>query len=366
MNNSPETLVINGEQLHLNDLSAWRRQHPDSEMQQLADFLEEWYGSAPYIRLHTSGSTGTPKDILAERQHLRASAETTCRFFHLKEGQTALLCLPMRYIAAKMMVVRALTNGLRLRMVAPCSTPLREPETVVDFAPITPMQAARTLSEPDGLQQLNRARTILLGGGFTDPHLEEALQPARAQIYASYGMTETYSHIALRKVNGPDRSACYTPLPGVTLSLSSSGTLCITAPHLGVHNLCTNDLAELHEDGTFRILGRRDGIINSGGIKIPAEEVEQRLRAAGIPDLIVAGVPHPQLGECVALLWEGPREKEQILHAAISKLDKYHRPKICRWTEQIPRTATGKIDRARSREMLLKSSDSPGQGKEKA
>ncbi len=343
--------------------NAWR--HAGGLLAELADFLDEWDAPSPTLELQTSGSTGQPTVLHAAKSAMRASAEMSCHAFGLQEGDTALLCLPLRYIAGKMMVVRALVAGLQLAVVNPCADPLSSRElneyfqpdgASLDFAPLVPMQALRSLASEEGTARLARIRHLLLGGGFVEPALEEALQHIpTCSAYASYGMTETLSHIALRRLNGAKRSPLYTPLPGVEVSLSPGGTLCICAPHLGISHLETNDLAELHADGRFRILGRRDAVINSGGIKIQAEEVERHLHTATGLTLLAVPCPHAELGCCVALLWEGGAESaatdEARLRAACETLPRYHRPRLMQRVEQLPRTATGKLARAACREL---------------
>ncbi len=332
---------------------------------ELADFLDEWDAPSPFMELRTSGSTGSPTVLQAPKSAMRASAGMSCHAFGLHEGDTALLCLPLRYIAGKMMVVRALVAGLRLAVVEPCADPLSCPALQealeregcrLDFAPLVPMQAIRGLEGAGGAERLARVRTLLLGGGFIPPKLEEALQHRPScRAYASYGMTETLSHIALRRLNGSERQSFYTPLPGVEVSISPGGTLCIRAPRLGIEHLETNDLAQPAPGGGFTILGRRDAVINSGGIKIQAEELEQRLHAATGLTLIAVPRTHAELGDCVALLWEGAAENAEgdarRLRAACEALPRYHRPRLVQRVEQLPRTDTGKIARAACREL---------------
>ncbi len=340
-----ESLSINGANITPDTLPQWR-EGKRGIAADLADFLGSWYSATPGMELHTSGSTGKPAIIQAAKDAMRASARLSCDIFGLHSGSSSLLCLPLRYIAGKMMVVRALVSGCNLVLREPGSTPLADLSEPVDFAPLVPMQAATTLQQPDGRTQLARARTILLGGGFIDTALNAALQDIPSRIYASYGMTETLSHIALRRVNGAEKSDWYTPLPGVATELSTEGTLIISAQHLNIHKLATNDLAELAEDGKFRILGRRDAVINSGGVKIQAEEVEQALRAATGLTLLVLPVPDAVLGQKVALLWEGPLNAGTVLRQAIANLPPYHRPRIIRHLPELHRTATGKLNRA--------------------
>lgn len=346
-----EQLHINGEAINADTLSSWRVGKTGIAAE-LADFLNEWLSPESTITLHTSGSTGKPKLMRASKDAMRASAKLSCEIFQLKNESKVLLCLPLRYIAGKMMVVRALVSGAELVLQEPCSTPLEKLIEPVDFAPLVPMQAATTLQQPNGKEQLERARCILLGGGFINTSLEEELQHVNSRIYASYGMTETLSHIALRYVNGPERSEWYTPLRGIHIRLTPESTLSISAPHLGITQLTTNDIAELNPDGRFRICGRKDAVINSGGIKIQAEDVEQALTAATNLALIVVPAPDAVLGQCVAILWEGPLSAEAQLREAISALPAYHRPRIIRHASSLPRTATGKLSRSEAAALI--------------
>lgn len=343
--------------LHLNSrhcisaasLSTWR-EGQSGIAAELADFLAAWYSSTPTMRLHTSGSTGEPSALEVSREAMRASARLSCEFFGLGATSSALLCLPLRYIAGQMMVVRALVSGLQLHLQEPAGQlPPALPQ--LDFAPLVPFQAARTLAQPGGRKILSRIRTLLLGGGFVNYSLEEALQEHPGRVFASYGMTETLSHIALRELNGPRRSPFFTPLPGISVSLSPEGTLCLTAPHLGIEYLCTRDVAELQPDGRFRILGRLDAVINSGGIKIQAEDIERHIQAAAGVECLALPLPHPELGQCVALLWEGEQSQESSLLQAIRSLPRYHRPQHMQHA-RLPRTASGKPARAQALRLL--------------
>ena len=346
-----EQITINGEKIDSLTLPNWRKGRSGIAAE-LADFLLLWFSESPYIPLQTSGSTGSPTLLHGDKSAMRASARLSCEIFGISEQSRVLLSLPLRYIAGKMIVVRALVSGANLLLKEPGSTPLAELTEDVDFVPLVPMQAATTLRQPDGVAQLARARCILLGGGFIDSTLTRELQQVPSRIYASYGMTETYSHIALRRVNGPERSDWYHPLPGVQIKLSPQGTLCLSAPHLGIQELITNDLAECDEEGNFRILGRSDSVINSGGIKLQAEQIEQQLTAATGLTLLLLPQPDPILGQCAVLLWEGKQNERQQLLSAIAELPLYCRPRLILHTPELPRTATGKLNRAAARALL--------------
>lgn len=348
----PPAIRIDGCTITPDSLPAWHRNQTGIHAE-LGRFLDEWWSPEPTLRLQTSGSTGKPTEIQANKAAMRASAAATCHFFSLSAEHSALLCLPMQYIAGKMMVVRALECGLNLITTEPSSTPLDSLQQSVDFVPMVPMQVASTLAQPGGASQLARVRTLLLGGGFVDTALEAQLQNQPCRVFCSYGMTETLSHIALRAINGPGRSELYTPLPGVRLRIGPAGTLQLSVPYLGIDSLCTNDLAEINPDGRFRILGRADAVINSGGIKIQAEELERILHQQTGLRVLALPHPHPRLGQCVALLWEGPAEAESALRAACAALPRYHQPHLIYHT-RLPLTESGKPARARAAELLTK------------
>jgi len=316
-----------------------------------AVFFSEWHNEKrPYITVRTSGSTGTPKPFSARKEFMVQSAHTTCEFFKLKWNDLALLCLPMQYIAGKMMVVRGMISSLRLIIQEPSGHPLKEESRELDFAAMTPMQVYNSLQSPTERERLKKIKKLLIGGSAIDPEMEKELRPFPGEIYASYGMTETLSHIALRRINGPEASDYYTPFKSVKLSLSEEGTLVIDAPLVCEEILITNDLAEIREDGTFRIMGRKDNVINSGSIKIQIEELENKLRSIISANFVITSVPHPQLGEAVALLIEEDTNDRTL---SFDSLPVYQRPKFILRTSHIPLTGNGKIDRSACKNLAI-------------
>ncbi len=269
----------------------------------LEAFLAEWHDPSPFLEVRTSGSTGTPKRIRVRKERMLNSARLTCDYLGLGRGDKALLCMPLRYIAGKMMVVRSLCAGLDLVAREPSGHPLagwegRPPR----FAAMIPLQVYDTLRVPEERRLLERIGILIIGGGAIDEALERELRPMPNAIYSTYGMTETLSHVALRRLNGPEASPYYRPLPSVTLSLSAENTLVIDAPLVCDGPLVTNDIARLLPDGSFAIIGRKDNVINSGGVKIQIEEVEERLRPHLAGDFAVTSVPDGKFGEAVTLL----------------------------------------------------------------
>lgn len=314
----------------------------------LDEFLAEWQDGSPTVRVKTSGSTGEPKPMDVEKTRMRASARTTCDFLGLREGDSALLCLPLDYIAGKMMVVRALERGLRLICQEPSSHPMRGLTEPPDFAAVTPMQVWETLRDERDRETLFDIGNVIIGGGAVDPDMANGLQRARGAVWSTYGMTETLSHIALRRVNGPAASEWYTPFDGVGLSLTDDGRLVIDAPSVSPRRLTTNDIAQLRTGPggktQFRILGRADNVICSGGIKIQAEEVERMLDGKiGVP-YMVTWRQDPKLGQAVTLVMEGG-DADAAKEACEATLPKYWRPKTIEVVESLPRTETGKVKR---------------------
>lgn len=313
-------------------------------------FGTEWHKDNPYLSVQTSGSTGTPKSFSARKEFMMQSARMTCDFFRIKNGDNILLCLPMEYIAGKMMVVRSLISGLTLYVRDPSGHPLKEEAKYATFAAMTPMQVYNSLQVPEERKRLRKIKKLLIGGGPLDPMLEKELRKFPREIYMGYGMTETLSHIALRRINGPEASDYYTPFPTVKLSLSDEGTLVIDAPLVCEEILTTNDRAEIRPDGTFRILGRKDNVINSGGVKIQIEELEDKLRSIISTNFVITSVPDPQFGEAVVLLIE---EKPDGKPLSLDSLPPYQRPKAVLRTDAIPLTGNGKIDRSACRRLAM-------------
>jgi len=320
----------------------------------LNEFLAEWQNDSPTVLVHTSGSTGKPKPLLVEKRRMEASARITCQFLGLKEGDTALLCMPLDYIAGKMMVVRALTCGLRLISVEPKGCP--EWDGPVDFAAMVPLQVWNLLQQaPQRLQQI---RHLIIGGGAINEELAAALQDLSHAVWSTYGMTETLSHIALRRLNGPERSDWYTPFEGVDVSLNEEDCLVIHAPAVHDGPLVTNDIAELSTANCqlstvncqlstqkFRILGRKDNVICSGGIKIQIEKVERLLHPHLHEPYMITKTPDTKLGEQVVLLTES-HDIPTIQGICRQVLPKYWQPRMYLSVDQIPITETGKPARA--------------------
>ena len=324
-------------------------------MMTLEQFLQEWHNGDERLLVHTSGSTDAPKPLWVSKRRMEASARITCAFLGLHQGDTALLCMPLDYIAGKMMVVRSLVWGLRLLAVEPSGHPLSAnnaknwPTDGIDFAAMVPMQVYNSLRVADECRRLRSIRHLIIGGGAIDEALEAELKTLPGAVWSTYGMTETLSHIALRRLNGSDASAWYTPFDGVALSLTADGCLKIDAPHVCEQPLVTRDRAELAEPDErgrrrFRILGRMDNVICSGGLKIQAEEVERALRPFVHVPFMITRCKDEKFGEAVVLLAEKVEEWDASRLQSLCRkhLPRYWMPRHFVLVDQLPLTETGK------------------------
>ncbi|MGM0377019.1 MAG: AMP-binding protein, partial [Bacteroidota bacterium] len=305
-------------------------------------FIEEWLEPSEYIRIPTSGSTGTPKMMRVSKRAMLRSAFNTIAFFKLHPGHSALLCLSCKFIAGKMMVVRALAGGLHLITAPVSGHPLQNSGKPVDFAAMTPLQMSNELQQPNNFFP----SIVILGGSPVSRQLSKDLQDCPSRIWETYGMTETLSHVALRPVNGPDASGFFQPLKEVRLSLDERHCLVIEAEGITTRPVVTNDMAELHENGRFRIKGRIDNIINTGGIKVVPEEIEKTIAPYMPAPFFVSSVSHPVLGQELVIITEKEiPEEEKFLEKLKKILPSYHAPRRILVKTPLPRTETGKIIR---------------------
>ncbi|MCX6216050.1 AMP-binding protein [Spirosoma sp.] len=345
---------------------SWPTAQTPYEEEALA-FCQSWLQGQQRFTLYTSGSTGTPKPIELTRAQMQASAQLTGQTLGLQTGDRALVCLNIRYVAGIMMLVRGLELGLPLTIIEPSANPLLDFTPAIDtfaFTALVPLQVQTILEQkPEKTQLLDGMKAILIGGAATSPALEKQLSAIKAPIYATYGMTETVSHIALRRLNGPDASELFTALIGVQLGTDARGCLYITSAATNFDLIQTNDVVELLPDaGTgntqFRLLGRADRIINSGGVKIQPEQVEQLIskqltlesvsNSVLIPRFFVTGLPDKRLGQRVVVVCEQvaieSQQWEKIQKIIREKLGAYAVPKDILPVARFLETPTGKID----------------------
>ena len=361
------------------------------------DFLQEWNSPSETLLVHTSGSTGKPKPMWVEKQRMLNSAHITCDFLGLRPGDSALLCMSLDYIAGKMMVVRSVERKLRLFSVKPSGHPLSDEsmakmvgldfdaienglpkecsfeecsvakDFLFDFVAMVPMQVYNSLKVPWERERLSRIKHLIIGGGAIDDALAAELRRLPGAVWSTYGMTETLSHIALHRLNGEEASEWYQPFDCVGVSLNGEGCLVIDAPLVCSEPLVTNDIAEIKQQEAssvasscseasssskvsfphvlFRIKGRKDNVICSGGIKIQIEEVEDLLRRHLNAPFVLAKKKDEKFGEIAVLVTESS-DLEGVEAICRQVLPKYWVPRQYLHFDQLPMTETGKPKRA--------------------
>jgi len=315
----------------------------------MARFLEEWLNFNDTISVATSGSTGTPKEISLSKQHMINSAMATGAYFKVGVGTRALLCLSANYIAGKMMLVRAMVLGWDLHVVAPEKDALTEYDNPYDFVAMVPYQLKHSIDA------LDKVKKLIVGGGAISSELETQLHDKSTEVFATYGMTETITHVAVRRVNGFARSEVFSALPDVKFSLDDRGCLVIEAPKVSNGLVVTNDLVELHSSVSFEWLGRFDNVINSGGFKIKPEVIEAALSAYIKVPFIITSEKDDALGERLILIIENASNGPAVDYSeAFTALPSHERPKKIYTLSEFPYTNTGKIKRSEVLQILLR------------
>lgn len=302
----------------------------------IGKFLLEWLNKESFVFVHTSGSTGKPKQIVLEKSAMIASAKATGTFFNLQPTTSTLLCLSADYIAGKMMLVRAMTLGLHLDTTEPNINPLSNKK--YDFVAMVPMQVANSL------EKLHLVETLLIGGTKVSYQLAENILKTKCQAFESYGMTETISHIAIKQIGEKE----FTVLPNVSISLDERNCLVIEAFELSKDKIITNDIVEILNETQFVLKGRIDNVINSGGVKIFPEEVEEKLSKYISTLFFIASLPDEKFGEKVILVIEGT--SFDVDSSIFSDLSKYQIPKEIVFIDEFVVTETNKINRKKTLE----------------
>lgn len=312
----------------------------------LDEFVSDWQSDSPTLLVHTSGSTGKPKPMLVEKRRMEASARITCGFLGLQAGDTALLCMPLDFIAGKMVVVRSLVWGLRLVAVEPSGHPLKGLTESPTFAAMVPMQVYNSLKVEEERRLLRGITHLIIGGGAVNSDMAEELRGFPNAVWSTYGMTETLSHIALRRLSGAEASEWYEPFDGVGVTTNADGCLVIDAPAVCAQPLVTNDIAEIAADGRrFRIRGRRDNVVCSGGLKLQIEEMEARLQPHLNVPYMISKRPDDKFGEAVVLL-AVTDDMESVREVCRKHMPRYEQPRYFLAVSELPMTPTGKPARA--------------------
>jgi len=309
-------------------------------------FVKEIFNDQNFIIAHTSGSTGTPKEIKILKKYLINSAKNTIDYFNLVPKTTALLNLSSDFIAGKMMWVRALIGGWYLDVISPENKAIAKQlqNKKYDFGAMVPLQAYENIG------YLNHISQLIIGGGSVSDELLQKLQKLSNKCFATYGMTETVTHIAVKLLNGSDANNSYQVLKDIKIDIDSRNCLIIDAPKLSDKKVITNDLVTLVDNNHFVWLGRFDNIINSGGVKIIPEQVEKKLSGIINTPFFISSFPDQKLGEKLVIFIEG---KEKPI--SFENLNRFEKPKQVIFIEQFDRTNSGKIIRKQIQTNYLKS-----------
>jgi O-succinylbenzoic acid--CoA ligase len=314
-------------------------------------FCKSWLNEQSNFTIHTSGSTGSPKEIILKREAMEASARMTIQALSLKSTDTSLVCLDTKYIAGQMMLVRSLLLGMNIIAVEPTANPLALINQKVNFTALVPYQLESVLEQSPS--KLDQVRCAIIGGAVLSNSQKEKLGKSKCAFYATYGMTETISHIALQKLNGEGSQDYFTALENIRLRLDERGCLCIKAGHLD-NEIITNDLVELIDSKKFKWLGRIDNVINSSGIKIIPEKLEaifeKIFESIKLTNrFFIAALPDEKLGQRAVIICEGfplsSYVQQLIIEEAGKVLGKYELPKEFKFVEKFTETVTGKINR---------------------
>lgn len=335
-----EIMVIDFNNLNINQLY-----YKTEFEEKVKNFIEEWFSDSVMVKVQTSGSTGIPKVFDIEKKKMISSAEMTCNFLNLQENASALICLPIEYISGKMMVVRSIVRKLKLVVVDPSAKPLEKLTEEIDFCAMTPLQVENSLDK------LNLIKNLIIGGAAVSESLKNKitdtlkLSNSQTQIFETYGMSETLSHIALKKIF-PQPEEYFTIFENITISKDKRGCLKIFAPNLNNEVLQTNDLVEIKNENQFKFLGRIDNVINSAGAKIFPEQLEVLVKKKIPNEAVFLGINDESLGQKLILIIEGEETKDIVNEISEIKFEKnFHKPKEIIFIEKISRTPNGKINR---------------------
>ncbi len=337
--------------------------NPQSEFEKKTlAFVQEFLSVSPTVSVQTSGSTGKPKIFDIEKSKMISSAGMTCDFLDLKEGNTALLCLPVEYISGKMMIVRSIERKLKLYIEEPSLSPLKNLDHEIDFCAMTPLQVEHSLDK------IHWIKKLIIGGAAVSESLKKKvlkklqsftsnIQHPTSNIFETYGMSETLSHIALKEIY-PHEQEYFQLFEGIEINQDERGCLTINAPKLNAEILHTNDIVEikpLSSGKEFRFLGRADHIINSGGAKIFPEQLERIVKKEIPNEAIFLGIPDEKFGQQLVLALEG--DYSVSCHDRISSISyekSFQKPKEIFFVQEFPRTPNGKVNRHELLSLVLK------------
>jgi o-succinylbenzoate---CoA ligase len=356
-----DSIKINSREVLIADIVTELAEAKSPFEQDTFTFIKDWFHAVEEFGLQTSGSTGAPKKMQVARWQMEASARATIDALGLRPGMVALICLDTRYVAGKMMLVRCFVGDMRIVAVEPSANPLAAlDDQAIDFAALVPYQLHQTLT--NARERLDQIGKVIVGGAPVSGEILRSLDSLRSCIILTYGMTETLSHIALQRLNGPSKNDRFNTLPGVRITKDGRGCLEIETPWLP-EPVLTNDLIEMTSDASFRWLGRIDTVINTGGVKVSPELVEKHLESLKSQlnlhgRLVISSLPDPLLGEKVICVVEEQGNaigrKNSLLTAFSVGLSRYERPRDILFIFPFPETPSGKVDRLKIKALASK------------
>ena len=355
-----ESLWINGIEYDLQNFSKNKKgvYSLNAFERDVISFILDWKEGKSSFDFQTSGTTGQLKTITLSRNQMIASAGMTREYLDIYKGGSVFLCLEPKYIAGTMMLVRAILWNCNLHAFTPSSNPLEKLSDQAQFslAAFVPMQLNEILSIPESATKLNNIRHVLIGGAPLPDRILNVIQSFNCSMYLTFGMTETVSHFAIRKLNGLERSEYFNVLKGIDISTDDRGCLTVSGSITNNETIFTNDLVEIIGHDKFKWLGRIDHVINSGGIKINIDLLERKIKkifnSVEIPNgFYLEGIKDRKYGNKLILIFEIGNTDKSVLRKIkllLDQLSKYEAPKEIRIIEKLVLTKTGKIDRTKS------------------
>jgi len=358
-----KSLSLNGTKRSLQGWRAFAQQQLQEgygihDIEEILEFVVDWSNRKEWIEARTSGSTGRPKNIKIKKEQILASAERTLESLELKAGDSALLCLPNRFIGGKMMIARSIIGELELHITENTATPQLPSGIDISFAAVVPYQMSSISKDADATKNWKKVKKIIVGGGHVDDALEAKLRSWPNEIYESFGMTETISHVALRKISGTKEREPFVVLDTIDVELDDRGCLIIHSEALPTNPTITNDIVQMVDKRSFHWMGRADNLINSGGVKIIPEVIEKLAKPMLNTKFFFAGLPDEKLGEQVVLIIEGQplsKDDQNLLTEDLrSALHKYEMPKVIHYLDSFEETENGKLQRKDTLKALKK------------
>jgi o-succinylbenzoate---CoA ligase len=357
-----ESIILNNREIALSRILRDEERSITPFEESTFTFIRQWLQGQQQFVIKTSGSTGTPKSITITRSQMEASATATQKALNLQRYGNALVCLDTRYIAGKMMIVRSFVTGMRIIALDPVANPLENSwGKSIHFVAIVPYQLQAILNSGNA-SSLDNIETVIIGGATVPAEIVKKLESFRCRAFATYGMTETISHIALKRLNGLQKTSLYETLPGVKISIDERSCLAIECNYLS-ERLVTNDIVEILNPTSFRWIGRADNVINSGGVKVSTEDLEERLTSllhalTLHENFVISSLPDEILENRIVLVLErqrlGSETEKKLIQTMKDHLPKYEVPKAIYCVFPFPQTESGKVDRVQIKNIISK------------